>query len=668
MDNRFKSVVKLKKMGFTLIPEWDKRPVVKDWTNTTYTLDELETFWEKQNYNIGVVVGKMGLKSFCVIDIDVKNGQKGLENWTKFAEEENIDTDTLTVETPSGGLHLYYYCKPDTFGANLHILEGVELKGNKGKVTAPPSESPDGKKYKWKKGTHTIKNLPPAVYKLAELKKKNYSSVEFTTDIPKGERNEALFKMGCSLVRNVDSNQLAVMLHGFNSKFDDPMETQEVDAIIQSVLKYQVAKIHKPPVSKNTQPTDWMKYYDSQYIICSIGGKTTVLRKSDNYRQSFDEAKKYHLSEKIINKSSNNEQAFPKWLESRRTVRAKGLTFDPDLEPGLTGEDFWNIWKGYPYSPQEGDCSLFLEHAKDNVCNGDQDVYDFLLDWMAQPIQQPKTKIFVAVAIKGDQGSGKTAFVHHYLRLFGDSGAEIASGEYLWGNFNSLLDNKLMIYLDEAFWSGDKKIRGKLKNMITSPHTVIEYKGKDAIIMPNYMRFISTTNNDWGAAVEKGDRRWLSIRCSNGRIKDSKYFQEMEKQMQNGGYQALMKLLMERDISQRDWTKIPMTDARKEDMQQTMLYDEPMYEYLIQCLDGSTEHSCLPELLDNEVVFGEIFDKFVKWNQSRGLNIKCTSTSVGRMISKIKLPTRIVKRNKKTVKVYDLSRESVEKTLENFIE
>ncbi|GAB1456146.1 hypothetical protein MASR2M48_14530 [Spirochaetota bacterium] len=59
--------------------------------------------------------------------------------------------------------------------------------------------------------------------------------------------------------------------------------------------------------------------------------------------------------------------------------------------------------------------------------------------------------------------------------------------------------------------------------------------------------------------------------------------------MENGGYEALMKFLVERDISKRDWSHVPITEASKEDMAFTTVGDNVVAEYLDECVNGGME-------------------------------------------------------------------------------
>lgn len=100
------------------------------WPNEATTdPDKIERIWGNTDYNIGIATG-----SIFVIDIDTKNGKLGLEN----ARALELDFDTYTVETPSGGLHLYYADEGLATSAGK-LAPGIDTRGAGGFVVAPGS-------------------------------------------------------------------------------------------------------------------------------------------------------------------------------------------------------------------------------------------------------------------------------------------------------------------------------------------------------------------------------------------------------------------------------------------------------------------------------------------------------------------------------------------------
>lgn len=99
--------------------------------------------WE-QPYNIGLCTGD----GLCVIDVDVKDG-KSADDKVALLEALYEDLpETLTVETPSGGRHYYYWCEGVVGNSVGKLNPGVDVRGDRGFVVAPGSRIGD-RFYSW---------------------------------------------------------------------------------------------------------------------------------------------------------------------------------------------------------------------------------------------------------------------------------------------------------------------------------------------------------------------------------------------------------------------------------------------------------------------------------------------------------------------------------------
>lgn len=125
---------------FPLIPG-GKEPVIKggrgclDATTDPTTIYE---WWTKYpDANIGTGCGPTGI---VTIDVDVRNGKPGMANWQALCQGREIPP-TLTVRTPSGGLHLYFRVPPTLNLGNTSgkLGEGIDTRGAGGYVVAPGS-------------------------------------------------------------------------------------------------------------------------------------------------------------------------------------------------------------------------------------------------------------------------------------------------------------------------------------------------------------------------------------------------------------------------------------------------------------------------------------------------------------------------------------------------
>lgn len=185
--------------------------------------------------NVGIVTGD----GLAVVDIDTHHGGE-IPSW--------LNTETSAVKTASGGLHYYYSVAgfvPNSVG---RIAPGVDIRGERGQVAAPPSiiRTPPGPDYKV--GAYRwINDLPIARmdYELLvpEDQKRDFAgtkrSFDYREDVPVGERNNYLtslagylFAADESATEVLQQLQTEVLSLGFS-----PREG-EVESIVRSVARY----------------------------------------------------------------------------------------------------------------------------------------------------------------------------------------------------------------------------------------------------------------------------------------------------------------------------------------------------------------------------------------------------------------------------------------------
>lgn len=99
------------------------------------------------NCNYGLHLGE----KYVVIDLDVKPDANGVRAFEELCREHGIDDpllefDTLIVQTPGGGFHLYFEA-PFPCGLSNDFDKGIDVRGVTGYVVGPGSEDSRGE---WK--------------------------------------------------------------------------------------------------------------------------------------------------------------------------------------------------------------------------------------------------------------------------------------------------------------------------------------------------------------------------------------------------------------------------------------------------------------------------------------------------------------------------------------
>jgi hypothetical protein len=133
-SNKLPEARALAERGLKLFPlrAGGKLPAVRDWqAKATTDADVLARWFERSGKNIGVSTDEL-----IVIDCDNKEHADGLANFIQLAG--GIAPDTLTVETPSGGQHMYFRGSPVANSVGK-IAPAVDVRSKGGLVVGPGS-------------------------------------------------------------------------------------------------------------------------------------------------------------------------------------------------------------------------------------------------------------------------------------------------------------------------------------------------------------------------------------------------------------------------------------------------------------------------------------------------------------------------------------------------
>lgn len=259
------------------------------------------------------------------------------------------------------------------------------------------------------------------------------------------------------------------------------------------------------------------------------------------------------------------------------------------FEPNGAESNEYNLWQGLSVTPSPGDCGLLLAHIKDVICNGEEEHFQYVLAWCADMLQRPTNRPGVAVAIRGEEGIGKGIFGQVLMRLAAPYSVQVTQGLQVIGRFNSILSAKLLVFMDEAFWAGDKQHEGVLKGLITEKELVIEHKGKEPIKVSNYARILMASNSDWVVPAGHGARRYLVLDASDRYKGETAYFAKLVTHIDEGGLEAFADFLLRFDLGKVDLRKPPKTVALLEQKLETMdSTDRSIYEMLVDGSNGET--------------------------------------------------------------------------------
>ena len=212
------------------------------------------------------------------------------------------------------------------------------------------------------------------------------------------------------------------------------------------------------------------------------------------------------------------------------------IAFSPLELPSTT----LNYWRGYTLKPVFGDWKVLEAFILDVICDGDEQVFVYLICYLAHMLQKPEDKSGVMIVMLGGQGTGKGTFFSMLRKIWGQTALQINDVDQVLGTFNATLERNYVILMDEALFSGDKKSLEKLKSLITEPQCRIEQKYQPSRTIDSYHRFFAASNNEHFAKVDKDDRRFLFLRVSDKYQGDLTYFKGLHKEIASGAQLAAM--------------------------------------------------------------------------------------------------------------------------------
>jgi hypothetical protein len=215
------------------------------------------------------------------------------------------------------------------------------------------------------------------------------------------------------------------------------------------------------------------------------------------------------------------------WLQHELADHYTEVIFDPGRPPGRCGKAL-NVWKGFAFTPAPGDWTLFHKHLLENIAQGDERAFQWLVNWMAKAVQQPGNPIGTVPILQGLPGTGKSVVARHFGALWNPHTIELTHANHVSGHFNAHVFGRRFIFIDEGTYGGDKQSAGVLKTRITEPFFLLEAKGVDAIRVANRSVYMIASNNESIVAADIGDRRWMVFRVGDDRKEDRAFFAAME--------------------------------------------------------------------------------------------------------------------------------------------
>lgn len=610
--------------NFRVFPLWpgSKLPAIRDFPHqATQDVDQIMK-WAARNsaFNVGI-----STENLLAVDVDNKGKKKGWDELLALELEGKSLPETFEQRTPTGGGHfLYTVNEPVRQGTNT-LGPGIDTRGKGGYVvgagsvletgiyTAIPREvhaAPDWLVSLCRKAKERDKlageTLPSVEPKRAADRATRYLLKEAPL-ATEGQGGDQTTYQVAARVKDLGVEALVafeLMAEHWNPRCSPPWSDDALALKVENAYRYGSQPIGSaapeaqfPLVLPETPTLHPFDEINREFARVIVGGKDHIIW------ETFDEGGSpiiehwdidtFHreLASRRMMFGGKEQSVSRLWMSDPRRRSYRGIYFSPGKELRKTA---YNLWKGFAVEPFQKDVKpsakavssleAFIEHAHENICAKDDSLTRWLLGYFAHIVQCPWEKPLVALVLKGGKGVGKNALIERVGYLLGPHAALVSNRRHFTGNFNSHIENKILITLDEAFWSGDKMAEGVLKDLITGEKHLIERKGKEPYSVKSCLRVAILGNENWLVPASEDERRFAVFNVGGGRKQDDEFFQAMREGMESGGYRLLLRYLLDFDRTGLKANRAPKTQGLLEQKDQSL---SPIHQWWKSCLhDG----------------------------------------------------------------------------------
>jgi hypothetical protein len=394
--------------------------------------------------------------------------------------------------------------------------------------------------------------------------------------------------------------------------FDDPD--------LQKIIDDQRADFEKPdveiPVESDVSDVDRL---NKTHAILPIGGKTRVVtfgeladfpgRETIVLTQTIGDftalQNKYRHQYRDKKGEVQSQPMGNHWIGSpQRRQYDGGMAFMPSHDGDLGNR--LNLWNGFGVKPEKparssgaAGCELFLDFMLNVICSGSEEHFDYLRRREAT-ILQKRIRTEVAIGLRTEEeGCGKGFYENTMGYLLGHHAMQVGNPKHIVGAFNPHLETLLRLTADEALFVGSHEHRNALFGLITEGKLTIEPKGLGLYTADSYLNLSITSNAAHFLPISGTARRFLIPTVSTAHMQDHRYFNAIQSQLDNGGYEALLyHLLYEVDLTGFNVRLVPQTAGLREQRDQSL---SPLETWWCELLESGTLVGADPELPESAV-------------------------------------------------------------------
>lgn len=222
-----------------------------------------------------------------------------------------------------------------------------------------------------------------------------------------------------------------------------------------------------------------------------------------------------------------NSSIFNKWIQDVDKREYQCSDFIPYCTEDTSPPHVFNTFTGYAINQNKGVYDEVSTENFDkllmNLANNNKEMYDYLWRYTCYMIQNPTQCTRVFIVFKGLEGSGKDSYFSAIHKIIGQQHySSVDNLEALFGNYNSILKDKICLSINEMTGKQGIDYEEKIKAQATAPENYINGKYEKPFYQTNSCHLFMNSNHDAPVNLSITDRRGVICKTGNDLVVKTK--------------------------------------------------------------------------------------------------------------------------------------------------
>ena len=317
--------------------------------------------------------------------------------------------------------------------------------------------------------------------------------------------------------------------------------------------------------------------FEKEYFLVSspysYWKKSRELDNTFSYKQITKDSLKDACEEfKIINSDNKLVSIHKTWIGDKDKKKFDNIVFEPYGKENNCPSFSYNTFSGFRVNniqdyEEDVDISnfkMFISCLCNEYNKPSTKITDWLMKYLAHMFQYPNERPDSIVLFTGWTGAGKDTLYLTLKNLLGGKYIDnVGDLEEVFGQFNSVLNNKICLFMNEMEGIKTHKHQERLKELTTKEYHNINIKNEKTLKQKNFIRIFGASNGQSPMNIQVNDRRIRMIKTGfnlitrtsdkNKRNDNIDFFTNYYQSLQNPKWlKSVYKFLMNIDLSNYD--------------------------------------------------------------------------------------------------------------------